>query len=262
MVDAVKRTNICQETRKTIIIVTETRTGSNYLCALISSTGKLGNPEEYFSPHVAFGNAVTISDRCNVAQIQGSTPNGITAIKIFAYHWEWLHKEIEFSDVFPNRYWIWLRRQDLLAQAISRAIALQTKAWVSEKTPISSPSYSSREILRTLRYISNAEARWQMFFARNGISPLTLWYEDFISAPVESVMQIAAYVGVDIQPTEINTDVHTCIQRTMLNEEWKEKFISEMGSIDYLDQLISGKSYPRSFRNLWRLLTGKLPAPD
>jgi LPS sulfotransferase NodH len=262
MVEADKQADKSQDIRKTIIVVTDTRAGSNYLCALMSTTGKLGNPEEYFSPQVAFGDAVTISDRCNVAKTQGSTPNGITAIKIFAYHWQWLHKEIKFSDVFPNRYWIWLRRRDFLAQAISRAIALQTEAWISTTVPTASPVYSSEQIMRTLRYIAKAEARWQMFFARNRISPLTLWYEDFISAPVETIMQISDYVEVEIQPTDINMDVHTRIQRTTLNEKWKEKFISEMGSIDYLDQLISGKSYPRSFRNLWRFLAGKLPAPN
>ena len=155
-----------------------------------------------------------------------------------------------------------MRRRDFLAQAISRAIALQTEAWLSTTVPTASPVYSSEQIMRTLSYIAKAEARWQMFFARNSISPLTLWYEDFISAPVETIMQISDYVEVEIQPTDINIDVHTHVQRTTLNEKWKEKFISEMGSIDYLDQLISGKSYPRSFRNLLRLLTGKLPAPD
>ena len=262
MVELNKQTKQSQDPRKTVIIVTESRSVSNYLCALIGSTGKLGNPREYFSPNVAFGDAVTIRDRCAVAFNQGSTPNGITAMKIFAYHWDAIQKEIEFSNVFPNRYWIWLRRRDLLAQAISRAIALQTKAWLSDKVPIASPSYSSKQILRTLSYISGAEPRWRMFFARNGISPLILWYEDFITAPVESVINIAAYVGVDIQPAEIYTDVHTRVQRTTLNEEWKDKFLSEMGDINYLDRLISRKPYQRNFKNFWQFLTGKLPAPN
>lgn len=250
-----------QESRKTIIIVAETRTGSNYLCALMRSTGKLGNPNEYFSPHVAFGDAATRSDRCNIARTQGGTPNGTTAVKVFAYHWNWLHREIRFAEFFPNRYWVWLRRRDLLAQAVSRAIALQTRAWKSDAVPASLPRYSSADILRTLRYISNAEARWRMFFARNGLSPLMLWYEDLVSAPGPTVMQIAAHAGVEIRPSDISPDVHVRMQRTALNEEWKEKFISEMGSIDHLDKLVAEKPYPRSFRNFRRLWAGKLRAP-
>jgi len=259
--DPAEQARTGQQIRKTIVLVAETRTGSNYLCELMHSTGKLGNPAEYFSPHVAFGEATTQSARCDVAQSRGTTPNGVAAVKVFAYHWKWLHKEIRFADAFPNRHWIWLRRRDFLAQAVSRAIALQTQAWRSDTISTSLPRYSSKDILRTLRYISNAEARWRMFFARNGLSPHMLWYEDLISAPEPAVMQIAAHAGVDIRPSDISTDVQVRMQRTTLNEEWKAKFVSEMGSIDHLDKLVAEKPYPRSLRNFRRLWAGKLRAP-
>ncbi len=243
-------------------MINENRCGSNYLCALMNAAGKLGNPSEYFNPHMTFGNASTIHERYLIARKTGMTPNGVMSIKMFTRHWNILEQSIEFSELFPNSYWIWLRRQDVLAQSISHIIAMQTRAWTSLVNPDITPVYSSDAILQRLRYISITESRWRIFFACNGISPLTLWYEDFIKTPEDTIRQIAAYVGVDIQLSEIKTGVYTHVQRTSLNEEWEERFISEMANVNYLDQLQSGSSNPYSLQKFWQFLKGKLPAPN
>ena len=247
---------------KTIIIINENRCGSNYLCALMSATGKLGNPNEYFNPNMTFDNASTIYERYQAACKTGMTANGIMAIKLFTNHWNMLEHSIVFSELFPNRYWIWLRRQDLLAQSISHVIAMQTRAWTSQVKPDTTPIYSSDAISYKLKDIAINESRWRIFFSRNGISPLTLWHEDLITQSQDIIIRIAAYVGVEIGQKDINTDVYTRIQRTSLNEEWKQKFISEMSNVNYLDQLQSGSSYLYSLRKFWQFLKGKLPAPD
>ncbi|MBI4006225.1 MAG: sulfotransferase [Gammaproteobacteria bacterium] len=259
MTECDKQTGHSPQPEKTVIIVTENRCGSNYLCALMNATGMLGNPSEYFSPHITFDNAVTIHERCLVALSRGMTSNRVVAIKVFARHLERLVRETEISIAFPNICWIWLRRNDLLAQAISRVIALQTRAWTSKSISQISPAYSSNAILRSLKYISEVEARVRVFFARNGISPFILWYEDLIARPEDTIVRIGSFVGVDIDPLEITTDVYTRVQRTSINEDWRERFISEMASVNYLDQIWVQKFYSRSFRNFWRLLTGRLP---
>lgn len=257
------KNNQYQKPEKTILVITECRSGSNYLCALMSKTGKLGNPQEYFSPHITFDNAVTIHDRCNIALAKGRSSNGIVTIKIFAHHLDAINDaQIRFSEIFQNRYWIWLRRQDLLEQAISRVIALQTEAWEGTSLQKKQPYYSSRQIIRALGYLSKSEARWRVFFVRNGITPLTLWYEEFISSPEDTIMKIAAYTGVDVMPSEVSTDVYTKIQRTELNQEWKQKFISEMADINYLDRLPALKSYPRTLNYFRKFIKGNLPSPD
>ena len=247
---------------KTVIVAAETRSGSNYLCALMEKTGKLGNPQEYFSPHIVIDHAVTIAEQYRVALEQGMTANGILSIKLFAHHLDRIHKKkYRFSELFPTKIWIWLRRRDLLAQAISRTIALQTRSWHGKMDSECMPSYSRKAIMRSLRYIIIAEARWKIFFIRNNIQPLVLWYEDLIIDPADTIMQISSFIGVEMKPLEINTSVHTSIQRTDINEEWKNRFISEATSVDYLDLLWRGNNHARTLGNFCKFISGKLPCP-
>ena len=252
-----------QVPEKSVIVVAETRSGSNFLCALMANTGKLGNPQEYFSPHIIYENAETISERYQVALNKGMTDNGVIAIKLFAHQLDWINKDnYKLSDLFPNRHWIWLRRKDLLGQAISRTIALQTESWHSNTTSASMPVYSAITIMRALKYISIAETRWNLFFIRNNLSPLVLWYEDLVIKPEDMIMQISSYTGVDISPDNINMDVHTSIQRTDLNAEWRNRFLAESGNVDYLDELWLSYYHKRTFSNFWKFLKGSLAKPQ
>ena len=262
MAEIRERENNGLQPAKTIILAAETRSGSNYLCALMEQTGKLGYPKEYFSPHIVIDNAVTIAEQYAVAISQGKTENGVLAIKLFAHHFDRIHKEnFKLSEIFPNRYWLWLRRKDLLAQAISRAIARQTNVWINNIVTDITPEYSRDEILRALKYISISDKRWHIFFTRNNISPLLLWYEDLLHSPEETIMKISIYTGIDVKSHEINSNVHTSIQRTDLNEEWKKKFLAESVCEDYLDELKLEFYHKRTFRNFWKFLNGKLERP-
>ena len=247
---------------KTVIVAAESRTGSNYLCALMAKTGKLGNPQEYFSPHIVIGDAVTIAEQYKIALDQGVTANGILSIKLFAHHLDRIYKKNHrFSELFPNRFWIWLQRRDLLAQAISRVIALQTRSWHDNVESESTSFYNRNEITRSLRYITIANARWNMFFTRNNIQPLILWYENLVADPINTIMQISSFTGAEIKPFEINTSVHTSMQRTHINEDWKNKFISEATSEDYLDVLWNEYYHARNLSNFFKFISGKLPCP-
>lgn len=253
--------SINRKNHKTVLLATDTRTGSNYLCALMKSTGLLGNPHEYFSPHITFGNPFSIKDRCETALKLGTTANDVTSIKIFAHHMDLLNRKIRLSDYFENRYWVWLRRKDLLAQAVSRSKAIQTGSWDSTVAENIIPVYSSKRINNALKYISTADARWRIYFARNNITPFAIWYEDFIDSPVETIMQIGRFSEIEIRAESVNTEVHTKIQRTPINEGWEKKFISETADINYLDNLKPSRSYQRTLRNFLRFLCGRLPAP-
>ena len=262
MTDPSKENRPGQVPEKSIIVVAETRTGSNYLCALMEKTGKLGNPQEYFSPHINYENANTIAERFQVALEEGITDNGVLSVKLFAYHMDFIKGENQkLSDFFPNRYWIWLRRKDLLAQAVSRSIALQTKSWHSNTEFTGSPVYSAKKIKRALKYIAIAEARWNLFFICNNISPLLLWYEDLVSNPEDMIMQIGSLAGIDINAEDINKDVHTSIQRTELNEEWRNRFLADSRNEDHLDELWLRNNYKRTFTNFWKFITGSLARP-
>ncbi|HKK15779.1 MAG TPA: Stf0 family sulfotransferase [Gammaproteobacteria bacterium] len=246
---------------KSILIASETRSGSNFLCAVMTETNQLGKPREYFSKYIPFDNAKTVQERYRYACNNGITANGIISIKLFPEHWEMIEHQFDIDKNFPDRCWIWLRRKDLLAQAISRHIALNTRSWVSDTEPQNPPEYSARGIHRRLRYLANSEARWRIFFTRNGISPLELWYEDIIRDPLKTIADIASLAGIEIDRSIIKTDVYTKPQRTSLNEEWKQRYLQEMADINHMDTVWANRSHSFSLKNLWSLCRGKLPKP-
>jgi len=246
---------------KSIFIAAETRCGSNYLSAIMATTSSLGIPLEYFSKHLIIENANTATERYAYACNNSISPNGVISVKLFPEHWSMIEGEIDIEEKFPNRYWIWLRRKDILAQAISREIALQTRAWVSNTEPQSDPVYSSKGIERWLNFIANSEARWRTYFARNAINPFMIWYEDMILDPKKAIIDIARFSRIEIDPASINLDVHIKPQHTLLKKEWKEKFINEMMDINRMDKIISNKRYKFSLKNLALLWKGKLQEP-
>lgn len=246
---------------KSILIASETRSGSNFLCAMMAETNQLGKPQEYFSKYIAFDNAVTVRERYQHACKNGVTPNGVISVKLFPEHWEMIENEFNIEENFPDRYWIWLRRRDLLAQAISRHIALNTRSWISNTEPEQAPVYSTRGIRKRLNYLAHSETRWRLFFTRNNIKPLELWYEDIIIDPLKTIRDISGFAGIDIDTASINTDVYTKTQRTSLNEEWKKRFIGEMADINRMDTVWANRMHSFTLKNLWKLCAGKLPKP-
>ena len=246
---------------KSIFIATESRSGSNYLSAIMATTNSLGIPQEYFSYFTAFENTNTAAERYAYACNYSVSPNGVISVKLFPEHWKMIGKQLDIKDKFPNRYWIWLRRKDILAQAISRDIALQTRAWISNTGAQADPVYSSKNIERCLHFITNSEARWRVYFARNAINPFMLWYEDMIHDPKKAITDIARFTDIEINPASINLDVHTKPQHTKLNEEWKEKFVDEMLNLNRMDNVRSNKKHKFSLKNLILLWQGKLHKP-
>lgn len=125
--------------KATCVVATLGRSGSSLLTRSMTLTGVFGQAEEYFNPaHVKrLFNVDELSIEDTFRIIAGrSSSNGVASTKL---HWQFMEKitnATEFSNWFPNTTWVWLRRRDLLGQAISQMLAEQTGAWssVEEKT--------------------------------------------------------------------------------------------------------------------------------
>ena len=112
-------------------ICTAPRSGSNFLSQLLSSTGQLGRPLEYFNgPGRRYFDDPNYPDdrgmQIDRILTMGATSNGIYGLKIFAHQYDWIEGQTQWTSMLPNLRFIFLRRRDMLGQAISWARALQT----------------------------------------------------------------------------------------------------------------------------------------
>lgn len=214
-------------------ICTEPRSGSTVLTRILTSTGVLGRPTEYFNPET-MRNWRGAPDYPSEPEAQlgeilrlGATPNGVYGLKVFSAEFDAV-KATRWPERLPDLSFIHLERHDLLGQAISHVRALQTWQWVSFRPAQAEPVYDPAAINRELVGLVRANTRWRYFLASNGLPVLNLVYEEVMRFPQETVEAVARLVGVSETP-RIDWDQAKDleIQRDDLTEAWRARFIAE-----------------------------------
>lgn len=215
------------------------RSGSTYLADLMTNTGLLGQPNEFYNPHVLRkqfpGRGKTLADCAMLARELGTSPNDVVGIKFFAAHFPSTDPTFKISDWFGEPVWVWLRRRDMLGQAISFLIARQTLAYTANATAQSVPKYSSVLIAETLHKCCVQDAQWRAYFNRTQISPLEIEYEDLTQDPESALRKIAEVAGIELGPVEAQPRSTMQKQRTSLNDEWRARFVETSGDPDVLE---------------------------
>lgn len=221
---------------KTIAVVGGARSGSTLLCSLMAQTQRLGMPDEFFKkkPFRSWEIAKksdTIELRCRLALSNGTSPNGVCGIKLFAHHVDRIQNDVSLFEWFPNPSFVWIHRRDLLGQAISSAIARQTgryREFYADKGIV--PEYSVNEINDLIEWSALEEARWREYFARTGITPHELCYEDLVKQPQEEIRKLSDFIGIPVDLERVDPGKSpVTVQRSNINAEWRERFLSECG---------------------------------
>jgi len=220
------------------VLCTTPRSGSNYLCQLLASTGVLGRPLEYFNGPGRrrldwTGYPDDPREQLAVVLREGATPNGCYGLKIFPSQADQA-QAAGWIQALPNLAFVHLRREDLLGQAISWARGQLTGQYRSASLARGEPVYDPDRIEARLGDIVREEARWSRFFARTGRTPARLVYEAVIADPQGAVDQVSRLVGVERAVCDPSA-VDLRIQRDALNAEWRIRFLAERGGRDQVD---------------------------
>jgi LPS sulfotransferase NodH len=245
--------------RRGYVICATPRTGSYYLCDLLRSTGCLGRPHEYFGGDAMrrLGSAdypLDLDGQLAAALTDGRTANGVFGVKLFASQFT-LHA----SRIMPglgNPLPVFLEREDLLGQAISLTRAAQTKVFFASPVPPAAPCFDAALIRDYLELIVRWNAQWQLYFARRGITPLRLSYEQVVAAPQTAIDRIAAAIHLD-RPAKIDFgQLSMAIQRDAISDDWRERFLADQPLSLALQPLRSDSriALQRRLRRLARLL--------
>jgi len=226
------------------------RTGSSLLLGLLASTGLAGVPESYFrQPDEQLwadrwgipGPADPAFDYqafVRAAVVAGTTPNGVFGAKLM---WGTLDELVaklapraEGQDLAvleaafgPVRF-VHLRREDELAQAVSWLRAEQTGAWRAGEPggTAAEPHYVEARITALLDTVAEHNAAWRAWFARYGITPHEITYEQLTADLTGTTRGVLTFLGLDpeaggpIQPRHRR-------QADRVNEEWATRYRTE-----------------------------------
>ncbi len=225
------------------------RSGSSLLCEALENTGVAGKPEEYFQP----GNEVMWRKRWGTSTYAGylahvieqcTTPDGVFGVKMmWGYFDHFLHNVRRMPDyknqrmpvhkmlqtIFPDLHYIWIKRRDTVRQAVSHAKAMQTNLWAvrgeSPRLTTRKPEFSFMQIDFMVQEIKAHDAAWQRFFTENGIQPLVIIYEDFVSRYEETVRETLQRLGVPGAELVEFAPVSMKKQADEQSEQWVQRYM-------------------------------------
>ncbi|MEM9152791.1 MAG: Stf0 family sulfotransferase [Cyanobacteria bacterium P01_F01_bin.3] len=146
-----------------------------------------------------------------------------------------LMRSMAIPRFFDDVRWVLIQREDLLSQAISFAIADQTKQWHSfDKTDGREPVYDFKDIRRRLQGFANSHMAINLFCSVFQIRPYRVIYDEFARKPLAGAKALAAHLGVKRARFDLS-ELQMKKQRNRFSDEFRERFLH-----DYREQLSVG----------------------
>ncbi|MFG6099729.1 Stf0 family sulfotransferase [Leptothoe sp. ISB3NOV94-8A] len=254
---------------KSIVICSTGRSGSTLLGLSLGDTGYAGKPREFFRPDVLTANGVhshvsTLYPYLANVYAQGKTPNQVFGVKL---HWDHMINLIKIvrtdpalqtgsdieilSTLFPNPRFIFIRRQNLIKQAISMEIGKQTGVYVvrSEGTDKERANKTHKLFFKPLniyRYkqgLAGRNQKWRSFFQRNDLPFLEVVYESLVEDFDGILHQVIEFSEIELPEAGVEITKATSKQGNRINERWLKyyQFIPE-GLLGYYSAI---RSYVR-----------------
>ena len=239
------------------LICATPRTGSTLLCGLMASTKVAGQPESYFrqpdeqlwasrwnivaTPDGVFDD----SEFVRAALAAGSTENGVFAARIMWGTLDYLVDRLAaahpapaggdfdlLNQTFGHTGFVYLYRDDVLAQAVSWHRAEQTDVWhrndqEDSKQPEQDASFDFDQICKLVQTIEEHNSAWRAWFASVGIRPHIVRYEDLDADPVGVACEILDFLGLKLPPGRLIKARNRRLA-DQLNAQWIDRYRAEL----------------------------------
>jgi LPS sulfotransferase NodH len=107
--------------------------------------------------------------------------------------------DLETLESFaPRPRFVWIRRGDVVAQAVSWSRAIQGGRWWSGATePEGELAFDFEQIDNLVRLVREHDAGWRSWFAGNGVEPHEVAYEELAAEPAAVAAGVLGFLGVD-----------------------------------------------------------------
>jgi len=231
--------------QQTYLIATTQRSGSHLLAHALARCGA-GIPLEYVNPFLAelelMERGDKISDPERIALLleirqRRTTATGVFGLKAHWHHWEKVITDRTTFEIVNPTTIIHLQRRDLLAQAVSLALARRTGSWISFHTTKAGEvgPFNAQLVAEALEDITREQVAWEAWFEHRKVQPLRLCFEHIVADPQASAMRAARHVGVVSAQARVWTDTGAPLprrQRDPVKNEWLARARDQWESTD------------------------------
>ena len=129
---------------------------------------------------------------------------------------------------YGHTSFVYLQREDVLAQAVSWYRAEQTNVWHQtdqevSRQPEHEPRYDFDQICKWVQMIEEHNSAWRAWFDSFGIQPHIVRYEDLDADPVGAACGILDFLGLKLPPGRLIK----ARQRRLadeLNAQWIDRY--------------------------------------
>lgn len=209
---------------RSVIICATPRTGSTLLCALLAASGTGGRPESWYRAEdraayeADWGVGPGVSAGFLSAAIRAGTDDtGTFGLRVQAPSLQPMLAELRglfgplldvqlLERAFGPCQFIHIRREDDVAQAVSRLKAEVSQVWHldgTEAAPRGEASYDATRLDQFRAEAAAGNAAWEAWFTATGIAPARLVYEDFSTAPAAAVRGLLERLGLPPAPCTV-----------------------------------------------------------
>jgi LPS sulfotransferase NodH len=184
------------------------RSGSTLLAEVISKLDNFGSSDEWFNLDLIKGtvdwySAQTLTEYIFTLRNEFTSQNKLFSSKVSAANLKILNEYIGFNNVFgDNPHIFYLRRKDIILQAISLYIASMTGVFHAAQSfgPKKDVSFDLNKISFYVEMLLHDEKYIDEFIINEEIDYVTLFYEDFIFDINASALSIARKIKSDYSP--------------------------------------------------------------
>jgi LPS sulfotransferase NodH len=192
-------------------IATTPRSGSTVLSGTLGATKIAGFPKE----HLRFPSQ-TLAQNCQFDYVRyleilmqhQTTENSVFGTKFISHFFQYHYKtNFDFNRLLDKFKFIYLRRQNKIAQATSILIGQKTNIWhvssnkkyknyQTQLSQIQVEDSDLEQLHRQHQSILSQERFWERFFDEHNISPLIIEYEHFLKSPEEQINKVLKFLKI------------------------------------------------------------------
>lgn len=221
--------------RRSYAILIMPRSGSTMLARTLLVSGVFGDPDEWFNcdpgsaaaNYVAEGRGDTLHSYVSHTQEKTTGANGVFGVQLSFEQLASLKALIPLERVIgPHACWFFLRRRNLVAQAISGWKATASGRYHSYQEARVEATYDADAIARIARALVASEQASCEFFRERKLWPIELYYEDIVDeaysiAVFRNALQIYGEAEAD-EPARATYPITKIA--TSENLRWEESF--------------------------------------
>jgi trehalose 2-sulfotransferase len=236
-VEEVRRRIADAGVQRAFLICATPRTGSTMLADLLAASGAVGRAGEFFNPHTVASDArIDVGSYLAGCARREAAGTGVFGIKL---HWDQHQTFLSLlrrlggasgrsdgdliADVLSRPRYLFVTRDDAVAQGVSWWKAKGTRVWHDDDEPLADAVFDYDAIDERVRLAREQTESWRRWFAANAIAPLPVVYEQLVTDPEGVARQSLSFLGADVVGDRV-LRTRTRRQADELNEQWIRRY--------------------------------------